>query len=98
MLYSLFSRGLIMNDPSQRVVHWQRTKSLMITTLVLWFIFSFAIHWFADTLNALSFLGFPFGYYMAAQGSEIVFVILIFWFAQKQHKIDEQTGFAEEGN
>jgi len=67
-----------MTNPSQRVVHWQRTKALMITTLILWFIFSFAVHWFADTLNVLSFLGFPFGYYMAAQGSEIVFVILIF--------------------
>jgi len=87
-----------MNDPSQRVAHWQRTKSLMITTLVLWFIFSFAVHWFAVPLNGLSILGFPFGYYMAAQGSEIVFVILIFWFASKQHKIDTETGFAEEGS
>lgn len=87
-----------MNDPSQRVAHWQRTKSLMIITLVLWFVFSFVIHWFAGSLNGLSFFGFPLGYYMAAQGSEIVFVLLIFWFAHRQHKIDADTGFAEEGN
>ena len=85
-----------MSDTSQRAVHWQRTKSLMITTLIIWFIFSFVVHWFANSLNSFTFMGFPLGFYMAAQGSEIVFVVLIFWFARSQHKIDQETGFAEE--
>lgn len=85
-----------MSDTSQRVTHWERTKRLMVITLILWFIFSFAVHWFADALNSMSFLGFPLGFYMAAQGSEVIFVILIFWFARAQHKIDQETGFAEE--
>jgi len=33
---------------------------------------------------------------MAAQGSLIVFVVLIFWFAAKQNRIDEECGVAEE--
>ena len=86
-----------MPDTSQRILHWQRTKRLMIITLTLWFIFSFAVHWFASALNAFHFLGFPLGFYMAAQGSEVIFVILIFWFARSQHAIDQDTGFAEEG-
>jgi putative solute:sodium symporter small subunit len=40
-------------------------------------------------------LGFPLGFYMAAQGSLIVFVILIFWFSSKQNQIDEEYGVAE---
>lgn len=85
-----------MTDTSQRVVHWERTKRLMIITLTIWFIFSFVVHWFADSLNAFSFNGFPLGYYMAAQGSEVIFVILIVWFVRAQHKIDQETGFAED--
>ncbi len=85
-----------MTDSSQRAVHWSRTKGLMITTLIIWFIFSFVVHWFAGALNAFSFMGFPLGYYMAAQGSEVIFVVLIFWFVRAQHKIDQETGFAEE--
>ncbi len=85
-----------MTDTSQRIVHWQRTKRLMIVTLSIWFIFSFVVHWFASELNAFTFIGFPLGFYMAAQGSEIIFVILIFWFARTQHNIDRETGFAEE--
>ena len=84
------------NDNPQREAHWAKTKRLMIITLTIWFIFSFVVHWFADALNGMSFIGFPFGFYMAAQGSEIIFVVLIFWFARTQDKIDREFGVAEE--
>ena len=76
--------------------HWRRTRSLMWVTLAIWFVFSFLVHWFADALNGMSFLGFPLGFYMAAQGSLVVFVVLIFWFARAQDKIDRECGVAEE--
>jgi putative solute:sodium symporter small subunit len=41
-------------------------------------------------------LGFPLGFYMAAQGSLIVFVVMLFMFAKQQHKIDREHGYAEE--
>jgi putative solute:sodium symporter small subunit len=75
---------------------WASTRGLMITTLIIWFIFSFAIHFFAKALNSIVILGFPLGFYMAAQGSLIIFVILLFWFAARQDSIDREHGFAEE--
>ena len=83
-------------DTSRRVEHWQRTKTLMFITLTIWFVFSFVVHWFANSLNAFTFLNFPLGFYMAAQGSEVVFVITLFWFVKAQHAIDRDCGFAEE--
>ena len=85
-----------MSDDSKRAEHWRRTKSLMIVTLTIWFIFSYVVHWFAADLNSVTFFGWPLGFYMAAQGSEIVFVVTLFWFARAQHKIDSECGFAEE--
>ncbi|HYD99380.1 MAG TPA: DUF4212 domain-containing protein [Alphaproteobacteria bacterium] len=82
--------------PQQAQEHWSRTRSLMITMLVLWFIFSFAVHFFAPSLNGIQFLGFPLGFYMASQGSLIAFVIMIFWFAARQNRIDEECGVAEQ--
>lgn len=76
--------------------HWRRTKSLMWTTLAVWAFFSFVIHFFVDALNQIKIAGFPMGWYFAAQGSLIVFVILCFWFAAKQNKIDEECGVAED--
>jgi putative solute:sodium symporter small subunit len=76
---------------------WAKTKGLMITTLIVWFIFSFGIHFFVNWLNTIQiFFGFPLGFYMAAQGSLIVFVVLIFWFCSRQNSIDREFGVAED--
>jgi putative solute:sodium symporter small subunit len=44
----------------------------------------------------LPILGFPLGFYMAAQGSLIAFVVILFVFARQQDKIDREFGFAED--
>jgi putative solute:sodium symporter small subunit len=48
-------------------------------------------------MEASSFrpLGYPLSYYMTCQGSLGIFVILIFWFAGRQEKIDEEFGYSE---
>jgi putative solute:sodium symporter small subunit len=51
---------------------------------------------FGSDLNTSSFMGYPLAYYMCAQGSIIAFVVLIFWFANRQEKIDEEFGFTEK--
>ena len=76
--------------------HWQRTSALMWKMLALWAFFSFVIHMFAIALNKIVILGFPMGFYMAAQGSLIVFVVALFWFAKAQDKIDREEGVAED--
>lgn len=81
---------------SQQSEHWRATRRLMIVHLTIWFIFSFAIHWFAPQLNRVSFMDFPLGYYMAAQGSLVVFVVQLFIFVWQQDRVDRQYGMAEE--
>jgi len=51
---------------------------------------------FAAQLNTMVVFGFPLGYYMGAQGSLIVFVILIFNYALKMNRADVDYGVAEE--
>jgi len=80
---------------SNKERHWEKTKGLMMLTLSIWFVFSIVIFMFGESLNNGSFLGYPLAYYMCAQGSIIIFVVLIFWFANRQEKIDEEFGFAE---
>ena len=82
---------------SNKERHWEKTRGLMMLTLTIWFIFSIVIFMFGESLNNGSFLGYPLAYYMCAQGSIIIFVVLIFWFANRQEKIDEEFGFAEKG-
>jgi putative solute:sodium symporter small subunit len=67
----------------------------MIVHMVIWFVFSYLVHWFATDLNRFSFLDFPLGFYFAAQGSLIAFVVQLFVFSWQQHKIDVECGMAE---
>lgn len=76
--------------------HWEKTRRLMFIMLGLWVFFSFVVHIFVDALNSIVILGFPLGFYMAAQGSLIAFVAMLFWFARRQDSIDRECGVAED--
>ena len=76
--------------------YWRRTSRLMWIMLILWAFFSFIVHLFVDQLNAINIAGFPLGFYMAAQGSLIAFVVLCTWNAIAQNKIDEEFGVQED--
>jgi putative solute:sodium symporter small subunit len=78
---------------SKQDEHWAKTKSLTFTTLGIWAVLSFVIHWFGEGLNSSAF---PGAYFMAGMGSQIAFAILVFWFASRQNQIDEEFGFGED--
>ncbi len=83
-------------DPATAAAYWSKTSGLMWTMLIIWAVFGFGIHFFVNTLNEIKFLGFPLGFYMAAQGSLIVFVVMLFWFARRQNAIDAEFGVEED--
>jgi putative solute:sodium symporter small subunit len=76
--------------------HWNKTTRLMFTHLGLWLFFGYIVHMFVNTLNKIVILGFPLGFYMAAQGSLIAFVVMLFMFAKQQDNIDREFGVAED--
>ena len=85
-----------MVDKAKIDAHWSKTSSLLKIVLVAWFFFAYLIPLFVGVLNEISFLGFPLGYYMTAQGSLFAFVVIIFLYAKKQNQIDEEFGLAED--
>jgi putative solute:sodium symporter small subunit len=82
----------------QKKSYWQYNVKVTIVLLVIWFVVTYLISglW-AGWLNQFSFLGFPLGYYMAAQGSLAIFVIEIAVYAYLMNKHDLKYGIREEG-
>ena len=78
--------------------HWKKTTNLMLIHLGIWLFFGYVVHMFVVPLNkiVIPILGFPLGFYKAAQGSLIVFVVKLYMFARQQNKIDRDHGYAEE--
>jgi putative solute:sodium symporter small subunit len=85
-----------MSEPNKVQAHWAETQRLTYIMIGIWAFFSFFIHMFATGLNGIKVLGFPLGFYMAAQGSLIVFVAQLFWFSKAQDDVDRKYGMAED--
>jgi putative solute:sodium symporter small subunit len=78
--------------------HWRKTSNLMWVHLGIWIFFGYVVHMFVVPLNKIIIpvIQFPLGFYMAGQGSLIVFVVMLFVFARQQDKIDRDHGYAED--
>ena len=75
--------------------YWHRNLLITAILLFIWFVVTFVEGWYARELNALTFLGFPFGFYMSAQGSLVVYVVLIWIYARYMNKLDIEYGVQE---
>jgi putative solute:sodium symporter small subunit len=83
---------------AQKAEYWRYNVRLTIILLVIWFVVTYIISGLmAARLNNYSLLGFPLGYYMAAQGSLAIFVIEIAVYAHLMNKKDVEFGIREEG-
>ena len=75
--------------------YWRKNLTITGILLSIWFVVTFVEAWFARELNTMSFMGFPLGFYMSAQGSLAIYVILIGTYAWYMNKLDVEYGVDE---
>ena len=78
--------------------YFREKNRYMLVYFVLWFLVSYVMVAFADSLTELQFLGFPFHYFMGAIGALFTFIVLLFVNAIVGDKIDKKYGIDEERN
>ena len=81
----------------QKKAYWKYNLRLTVILLAIWFVVGYLLSglW-AGELNKVSFLGFPLGYYIAAQGSLAVFVVEIAVYARLMNRKDAEYGLTED--
>ncbi len=75
--------------------YWRRNMKMTAILLAIWFVVTYVVGFYARELNELVIFGFPFGFYMGAQGSLIIYVIMIFYYAIRMNKLDKEYDVAE---
>ncbi|CDK99289.1 Putative solute:sodium symporter, small subunit [Magnetospirillum gryphiswaldense MSR-1 v2] len=75
--------------------YWNKNLKITAILLSLWFVVTFVVAWFARELS-FSFFGWPFSFYMGAQGALIVYVWIIWYYARYMNNLDNEYG-VEEG-
>jgi len=86
-----------MSDKNELNKYWKTNLKYLAILLSIWFVISYgAAILFVDTLDTIRFFGFKLGFWFAQQGSEILFVILIFIYVHLMNKLDKKYGVEEE--
>lgn len=75
--------------------YWQRNLRVTGILLALWFIVTFVIGYFARDLQSITIIGFPLPFYMGAQGSLVIYVAIIWYYAHYMNKLDKEYGVHE---
>lgn len=76
--------------------YWRKNLALTILLLIVWALVTFVPVYWAKDFNNVAFFGWPLAFYMGAQGSLIVYVLLIWLYAKRMDRLDREYG-VEEG-
>ena len=75
--------------------YWRKTLNITGILLAIWFVVTFVIAYFARDLQ-FNFFGWPFSFWVAAQGALIVYVLLIWYYARHMNRLDREYNVHEE--
>lgn len=68
--------------------HWRKTRRMTSVLLTLWLLTGFCAAWFARELAGLSVFGWPLSFYLAAQGSSLVYLAILAIYAWRMRRLD----------
>lgn len=75
--------------------YWSKNLRITAVLLAIWFVVTFVASFYARDLNSITILGFPLGFYMGAQGSLIIYVLIIWFYARYMNNLDLEYGVHE---
>jgi putative solute:sodium symporter small subunit len=88
--------GHALSDQDSANAYWKANLRLITWSLVIWFLASFGFGILLRPLvSGIAIGGTDLGFWFAQQGSIIVFLILIFFYAWRMNKLDAEHGVEE---
>ena len=67
--------------------HWRRNLRMTALLLAVWFGVTFGVSWFARDLQ-FDFFGWPFSFWMGAQGALLVYLAITWGYALYMDRLD----------
>lgn len=81
------------SDNHQR--YWQKNLRITAILLVIWFVVTYVVAYYARDLSFVM-AGWPFSFWVGAQGALVVYVAIIGYYAHYMNKLDIEHGVAED--
>jgi putative solute:sodium symporter small subunit len=74
--------------------YWRKNLNITGILLAIWFVVTFVVSYYARELS-FNFFGWPFSFWMGAQGSLVIYCIIIWFYARYMGKLDIEHGVQE---
>ena len=74
--------------------YWKKNLNVTAILLAIWFVVTFVVSYFARDLS-FNFFGWPFSFWMGAQGSLIIYCLIIWYYARHMNNLDKEYGVSE---
>jgi putative solute:sodium symporter small subunit len=85
-----------MADKSSSNAYWSANIRIIMVCMVIWFVASFGFGiLLRPMLSGIAVGGTDLGFWFAQQGSILVFLMLIFFYAWRMNKLDAEHGVEE---
>ena len=85
-----------MSDPKHKRPYWLETRRLMLFSLLPCLVLLISALIFIGPLDAITFIGFPLGYFLLAHGFIIFGFVAFVWHGHEQDHIDHRHGTHED--
>jgi putative solute:sodium symporter small subunit len=74
--------------------YWSKNVTITMVLLAIWFVVTYVVGFFARELS-FNFFGWPFAFYMGAQGALVIYVLIIWFYARYMNRLDQEYGVDE---
>ena len=75
--------------------YWRRNQIVTTVLLLIWFAVTFGVSYFARALS-FNFFGWPFSFWMGAQGALLIYCLIIGFYAWYMNRLDVAYGLSDE--
>ncbi len=79
----------MINDDTKRAKYWLKLRLITLILLMGWFFVTFVLSYFAIDLQ-FTFFGWPFSFWVGAQGSLLVYLIIVWIYAHYVNRLDDE--------
>jgi putative solute:sodium symporter small subunit len=74
--------------------YWSKNLRITAILLAIWFVVTFVVGYYARDLS-FNFFGWPFSFWVGAQGSLVTYVLIIAYYAHYMNNLDKEYDCAE---
>ena len=75
--------------------YWAANLRITGILLAIWFFVTFVLGYFARDLN-FTFFGWPFSFWVAAQGAPVAYCLIIWFYAGYMNRLDQKFGAQDD--